>query len=141
MRIVLPKETVAGYYAIITKIGARAMGGAYLAEDTKLRRCVALKFLPFQLASDEELIARFKRDAQAAASLNHPDIVTMYEVRKFAGRPYFAMEYFAGCSLKDLWIRNSRLGITWTGNCHLDCSGHLLGRNAPAGVVEQTWGR
>ena len=78
------------------------MGEVYLAEDTELRRKVALKFLSPQYTSDQNFKARFKREAQAAAALNHPNIITVYEVSEYQERYYIAMEYVDGESLKEL---------------------------------------
>jgi serine/threonine protein kinase len=97
----LAKDTIVGHYRIIEKIGAGGMGEVYLAEDSKLNRKVALKFLPPQLCPDAEYRARFTREAQAAAKLNHPNIVTIYEVSEFNGRPFFAMENVEGQTLRD----------------------------------------
>jgi TolB-like protein/Tfp pilus assembly protein PilF/predicted Ser/Thr protein kinase len=93
------------HYKILKRIGSGGMGEVYLAEDTKLNRKVALKFLPVQLASDEEFTERFTREAQAAAALNHPNIITVYEVSEYENRPFIAMEYVEGESLKDLIAR------------------------------------
>ncbi len=98
----LTNDTVIGHYRIIDKIGAGGMGEVYLAEDTKLNRKVALKFLPLHLCQDPDCRTRFKREAQAAAKLNHPNIVTIYEVSEFNGRPFFAMEHVEGQSLREL---------------------------------------
>jgi len=100
--VILIKDTQVGHYRIIKKIGAGGMGEVYLAEDKKLKRRVALKFLPLHLCQDEDCRERFKREAQAAAKLNHPNIVTIYEVSLYQGRPYFAMEHVKGQSLKDI---------------------------------------
>jgi non-specific serine/threonine protein kinase len=93
------------HYRIIDKLGEGGMGEVYLAQDTKLNRRVALKFLPVQLASDGELKERFKREAQAAAALNHPNIITIHEVAEYETRPFIAMEYVEGESLKDVIVR------------------------------------
>ncbi|MBK7142971.1 MAG: protein kinase [bacterium] len=84
------------HYRIIEKIGAGGMGEVYLAEDTRLKRNVALKFLPLHLVANEEIRTRFLREAQAVAKLNHPNIVTIYDVSEFNGRPFFAMEHVEG---------------------------------------------
>jgi serine/threonine protein kinase/Tol biopolymer transport system component len=98
----LTKGTMVGHYRIVEKIGAGGMGEVYLAEDTELDRKVALKFLLPYLCQDGEGRARFKREAQAAAALSHPNIVTVYEVSEHEGRPYIAMEYLQGESLRDV---------------------------------------
>jgi len=90
------------HYRIEKKIGAGGMGEVYLAEDTKLHRNVALKFLPPEYTSDPEVKSRFMREAQAAAALNHPNIITVYEVAEYQNRSYIAMEFVDGESLKDL---------------------------------------
>ena len=97
--VTLAGGTMVSHYRIIEKIGAGGMGEVYLAEDTELNRKVALKFLPPHLCQDADCRARFKREAQAAAKLSHPNIVTIYEVSDFNGRPFFAMEYLEGQSL------------------------------------------
>lgn len=97
---VLPAGTLISRYKIIEKIGSGGMGEVYLAEDSELKRKVALKFLPLQYASDESLKTRFKREAQAAAGLSHPNIIHIYEVLEYQGRPFFAMELVEGRSLR-----------------------------------------
>jgi non-specific serine/threonine protein kinase len=89
------------YYRIIEMIGAGGMGEVYLALDSKLNRKVALKFLPPHLCQDEECRMRFKREAQAAAKLDHPNIIPVYEVDEYKGRPYFVMAAIEGQSIKD----------------------------------------
>ncbi len=100
--IMLTAGTQVLQYRIVEKIGAGGMGEVYLAEDTRLDRRVALKFMPPQLAANSDLVARFKREAQAAAKLDHPNIVTIYEVGEFDRRPFFAMQYVEGRSLGDV---------------------------------------
>jgi len=93
------------HYKVIEKLGEGGMGEVYLAEDTKLNRQVALKFLPSRLAADSSFKARFMREAQAAAGLNHPNIITVHEVAEYESRPYIAMEYVEGESLKNLIVK------------------------------------
>ncbi|MEW6016400.1 MAG: tetratricopeptide repeat protein [Candidatus Zixiibacteriota bacterium] len=106
LHIQLSKDTIIGHYRIVEKIGTGGMGDVYLAEDTELNRKVALKFLPPHLSQDANCRARFRREAQAAAKLNHPNIITIYEVNEFRGRPYFAMEYVDGLP-PDEYIRQT----------------------------------
>ncbi len=98
----LTKGTMVSHYRIVEKIGAGGMGEVYLAEDANLNRKVALKFLPLHLCQDPDCRARFKREAQAAAKLSHPNIVTIHEVSEFQGRPFFAMEHVEGQTLREL---------------------------------------
>jgi TolB-like protein/Flp pilus assembly protein TadD len=94
-------DTQVSQYKIIEKIGSGGMGDVYLAHDSQLDRRVALKFLAPHLCQDEDCRKRFKREAQAAARLDHHSIVTVYEVGDFHTRPYIAMQYIEGKSLKD----------------------------------------
>jgi serine/threonine protein kinase/tetratricopeptide (TPR) repeat protein len=98
----LTSGTIVSHYRVIEKIGAGGMGEVYLAEDTKLDRKVALKFLPQHLCQNADCRARFTREAQATAKLSHPNIVTIFEVSDFNGRPFFAMEHVDGLTLKDV---------------------------------------
>ena len=90
-----------GRYTIVGELGAGGMGSVYLADDVSLKRQVALKFLSSELSKNDEYRTRFYREAQAAAALNHPNIVTIYEVSEHQGNVYIAMEYVRGKSLSD----------------------------------------
>ncbi len=89
------------HYKILQKLGQGGMGEVYLAEDTKLKRKTALKFLPLNAISTEEDKSRFVQEAQAAASLNHPNIATVYGIDEHEGESFIAMEYVEGQTLKD----------------------------------------
>ena len=100
--VILTKGTLVSHYEIIERIGSGGMGEVYLANDKALERKVALKFLSSIHSTNEELRNRFEREARAAARLNHPNIVTIFEVGLFNDRPFFAMEYLKGNTIADL---------------------------------------
>ena len=104
----LAGRTIA-HYQVLSLIGLGGMGEVYLAEDTRLGRKVALKLLPDYLAGDAQRVIRFQREAHAASALNHPNIITVYEIGQLAEHYYIAMEYVDGETLREHMHRD---GVT-----------------------------
>jgi serine/threonine-protein kinase len=123
------------HYRVIRKLGEGGMGEVYLAEDLELYRQVAMKFLSVQYASDVNFKDHLKREAQTAASLNHPNIVTIHEVSEHEGKPYIVMEYVEGISLRKL-IGQRALSIDEITDIAIQiCSG--LAKAHAAGIIHR----
>ncbi|MFN2632411.1 MAG: protein kinase, partial [Thermoanaerobaculia bacterium] len=98
----MPVGSKLGPYEILSPLGAGGMGEVWRARDTRLNREVAIKVLPAELASDRDRLARFEQEARSASALNHPGIVTIYEVGKSDAVSYIAMELVQGSTLREL---------------------------------------
>ena len=131
----LSAEQSVGPYKIVRKLGSGGMGEVYLAHDSRLDRLVALKILSGQLTTDGERVRRFRREALAASSLNHPNIITVYEIGGHEGRDFIATEYVEGVTLRTR-MRGKRLSLVDALDIVIQLAG-ALGVAHAAGIVHR----
>jgi serine/threonine-protein kinase len=124
-----------GSYKIISKLGVGGMGEVYLAENTRLARPAALKLLAAHLTADEERVRRFRQEALTASALNHPNILTVYEVGRWQGRDFIATEFVAGVTLRTR-MRGKKLSLADTLDIALQVASALVAAHA-AGIVHR----
>src|SRR6476660_1205438 len=104
-------NTTLSHYRIVSKIGAGGMGEVYLAQDTKLDRKVAIKFLNAEFSKDADKLNRFVQKAKAASALNHPNILTVYEIGEVDGKNYIVTELIEGQTLREHLSRRESLAL------------------------------
>lgn len=136
MGISLTPGTKLGHYEIISQIGAGGMGEVYLAQDTKLARKVALKILPEDVASDQKRMHRFSLEAKTASALNHPNILTIYEIGETGSRHFMVTEFVDGVTLRERLLDREALLLPELLDIAVQVSGALAAAHA-AGVIHR----
>jgi serine/threonine protein kinase len=125
-----------GHYFVRSTLGAGGMGEVYLAEDIRLKRQVALKILPDALSGDRECLLRFEREASAASALNHPNILTVYEIGEVSGVHYISTEFIDGKTLREKLARSGQLNLNEKLNIALQIAEALVAAHS-AGIVHR----
>src|SRR5512134_1970322 len=111
MNMELSANATLSHYRIVSKIGAGGMGEVYLAQDTKLDRKVAIKFLHEEFSKDADKLNRFVQEAKAASALNHPNILTVYEIGEIDGKSYISTELIDGKTLREHLSQKEALSL------------------------------
>src|SRR6266850_1691952 len=110
----LSANSIISHYRIVSKIGEGGMGEVWLAEDTRLGRKVALKLLPVEFTEDSERVRRFTQEAKAASALNHPNIISVYDIGESETGRFIVMEFVAGHTLRSVIARDNSLETFFT---------------------------
>src|ERR1051325_2643421 len=111
MNLGLSANRTLSHFRVVSKIGAGGMGEVWLAEDTRLKRKVAIKLLPAELTADADRVRRFEQEAQAASALNHPNIVTVYDVGESEAGRFIVLELVAGRTLRSVIAEDNSLAL------------------------------
>src|SRR2546422_8800907 len=131
----LPANTNLSHYRIVSPLGAGGMGEVYLAEDTRLGRKVALKLLPEQFTKDADRVRRFEQEARAASALNHPNIITIYDIGQANGVHFIATEFIEGQTLRQQLL-SARMQLSEALDVALQVTGALEAAHA-AGITHR----
>jgi len=131
----LPQGHRFAHYHVLSLLGAGGMGEVYLAEDTRLKRRVALKILPREFTLDEERLRRFQQEAQSASALNHPNILMIFDIGEADATHYIATEFIEGTTLRQ-HMANSRMNLREVSSVSIQIANALASAHA-AGIVHR----